>query len=234
VTVLGHLVPLELRRRWAHARSAAGPLKDFLASSFPAPHTDCREVRFAALDLETTGLDPASDAIVSAGWVCVENLRVELSTARHRIVLVGRVMPERSAVLHGIGDDRAARGEPLRDVLAEVLSVLAGRVLVAHNAASELRFLGAACRRELGGRFLAPAVDTLLLARGRLVAADVALRGHDLRLDALRRRHNLPRYRAHDALSDAVAAAELLLAELAWRDAGDGVPLRSVLLDRWT
>jgi DNA polymerase-3 subunit epsilon len=232
VSVLGGLVALELRRRWALARAAAGPLRDFLAVPFPAPHTDCSEVRFAALDLETTGLDPAGDEIVSVGWVCLAGAGIAQSTAGQRLVGIGRSMPERSAVIHRIGDDAAARGAPLRDVLAEVLSVLAGRVLIAHNARSELRFLEAACRAAFGGPFLAAAADTLALARTRLLAAGVALGGHELRLDALRRRHNLPRYRAHDALTDALAAAELFLAELAHRDTGHGVPLRAVLLGR--
>ena len=36
-----------------------------------------------------------------------------------------------------------------------------------------------------------------------------------LRLDAARRTHGLPRYASHHALTDAVAAAELLLAQVA-------------------
>jgi hypothetical protein len=90
--------------------------------------------------------------------------RIDLSTAGHLLVKPTRGMPETSAILHQITDDMAARGLPLRVVLERLLAALAGTVLLAHNATFELQFLGAACTRVLGGRFLVPAVDTLELA----------------------------------------------------------------------
>jgi DNA polymerase III subunit epsilon len=230
MSLLDLLPGLDRRRRRLLRRAPPGPLREFLEVPFPPRASDCRRVSFVALDLETTGLDPAADEIMSVGWVCLTGERIDLSTAGHRLVLPSRPVPEETAILHGITDDMAARGAPPRDVLAEVLSVLGGKVLVAHNASFELDFLGAACARVLGGRFLAPAVDTLTLAGRWLQRHDVAFAPGELRLDALRRRHNLPRYRAHNALSDALAAAELFLAQLAQRDRGRAVPLASVLL----
>ena len=52
----------------------------------------------------------------------------------------------------------------------------------------------------------------------------------DLRLHGLRERYNLPRYPAHNALSDALSAAELFLAEAAYRDQGKGMMLGEFLL----
>jgi DNA polymerase-3 subunit epsilon len=184
------------------------------------------------VDLETTGLDAAKDEIVSVGWVALTGERIDLSTAAHRLVLPTRAMPEESAVIHAITDDVAARGAPPPVVLEELLSVLAGKVLVAHNASFELAFLRAACARAFGGRFLSPAVDTLGLGLRSLQRRDSPFAPRELRLHALRRRHNLPRYRAHDALSDALAAAELFLAQLAQLGGERGVPLSKVLLAR--
>jgi DNA polymerase-3 subunit epsilon len=133
-------------------------------------------------------------------------------------------------VLHAITDDVAARGAAPATVLGELLSVLAGKVLVAHHASFELAFLRAACARAFGGRFLAPAVDTLALGHRALEWRNRSVVPGELRLDALRRRHNLPRYRAHDALSDALAAAELFLALLAGLGGGRAVPLSRVLM----
>ncbi len=228
------LFGLERRRRRLLARAPPGPLRDCLAVPWPRRGSDCREVRFVAVDLETTGLDPVHDAIVAVGWVAIAGGAVDLSTARHRVVAPGRDIPEPSAVVHGIGDDAAARGAPLHEALAALLGDLAGGVLVAHNAPFELAALDAACRRAFGAPFAPPAVDTLALARGWLErrSAAAARSGPSLRLDAVRRRHNLPRYRAHNALSDALAAGELFLAELAARDRGRGVPLGAVLA-RW-
>ncbi|QIK74585.1 hypothetical protein [Nocardioides piscis] len=57
-------------------------------------------------------------------------------------------------------------------------------------------------------------VDTLALQH-RLVADVHGEVNGSLRLDAARKRFGLPRYSAHHALTDAIAAAELLLAQVA-------------------
>jgi DNA polymerase-3 subunit epsilon len=221
---------LERRRRRLLERAPPGPVRDLLARPGPPAATAARDVPFLALDLETTGLDPEAHEIVSAGWVAMDGLRVVLRSARHRLVRPAGAIPPSSAVLHRIGDDRAARGGAPAEVLAELLRALAGRVLVAHNAAVDLAFLEAACAAHLGGRVVVPVVDTLRLGRDALQAAGVPVEPGLLRLAALRHRFNLPRYRAHDALADALSAAELLLALVAARDPEGRVPLGRLLM----
>ena len=50
-----------------------------------------------------------------------------------------------------------------------------------------------------------------------------------LRLDTLRRNHNLPPFRAHNALSDAIAASGLFLAQIAKRDPKGELELNRIL-----
>jgi DNA polymerase-3 subunit epsilon len=57
-----------------------------------------------------------------------------------------------------------------------------------------------------------PAIDTLDIAGRRLARSGQSPVPGSLRLGSLRRQHNLPRYPAHNALSDALSAAELFLA----------------------
>jgi DNA polymerase-3 subunit epsilon len=52
----------------------------------------------------------------------------------------------------------------------------------------------------------------------------------DLRLDALRARLGLPEHTLHDALGDAVATAELFLAQAEHLGGREGVPLGSLRL----
>lgn len=217
------------RRRRQAAKLPPGPLHDYLASALPAAGEDCARAGFLSLDLETTGLDPRKDEILSMGWVALEGPRIDLSTAAHRLVRPSREIPEATAVIHRITDDAAASGEPLEAVLAELLGALRGRILLAHHARIELGFLDAACRRVYGQGLRVPCVDTLRLAKERFERKGMAIREGELRLDALRARYKLPRYRAHDALSDALATAELFLAELAEIDARRSVPLRRVM-----
>ena len=55
----------DYQRRKALTKAAPGPLADYLATPFPDKQMDCREIEVVAIDLETTGLDPKKDAILS-------------------------------------------------------------------------------------------------------------------------------------------------------------------------
>ncbi|HOL64791.1 MAG TPA: exonuclease domain-containing protein [Accumulibacter sp.] len=221
---------LHLRRRWqgrALRDQAAGqPLLAFLDAPLPVWQQDWRLADYLALDLETTGSDPSRDDILSFGWVCLSGSEIRLATARHRLVQPRRALDEQNVGIHRITDDRAASGESLRAVLRDFLADLQGRVLIAHYSPTEVGFLNAACRACYGGAFLAPVIDTLQLARqDRELAAPGSLR-----LPALRRQYHLPRYPLHHALSDALAAAELFLAQASALSSRAPLSLSSLLL----
>lgn len=223
-----HLTP-DLRRRWALRKASKGPMRDYLMTPFPKPSTDYREVGLLALDLETTGLDPRRDDILSVGYVIMQGNRIDLGSARHRLVRTGRAIPEASAIIHQITDDQAAQGGLLDDVLAELLEALAGKVMIAHHATVEKGFLGDACQRVYGVGLPVPVIDTQALAKRTFQRRHIAFKGSDLRLHALSERYNLPRYSAHNALSDALAAAELFLAQVSHSNGGNKMPLRDFL-----
>jgi len=220
----------EARRRRLLKKAPAGPLRDYLAQPFPKPSSDYREVDYLAIDLETTGLDAKSDHILSVGYVIVHGNHIDLSSASHRLVHTAHAIPEASAVIHQITDDQAAEGEALKTVLIDLLKDMAGKVMIAHHATIEQGFLSNACKRIFGGGLLVPIVDTQTVSLRTFQRRQITYKGSDLRLHALGDRFNLPRYGAHNALSDALAAAELFLAQAAYKDSGKGVPLRDFLL----
>ncbi len=224
------LFSLDGRRKRLLGKTGAGPLRDYLATPFVPRHTPCSAVGYVALDLETTGLDPQHDEILSVGLVCLDGLRIDLATACHWYVLPTRAIPEQSAVIHRITDDRAAQGEPISAVMARLLPLLAGRVLIAHHARIEQGFLAHGCRRLYGGEFIIPTVDTQLVEKRWLEQRMRPYSANDLRLAQLRNRYNLPRYRAHNALSDALACAELFIAQVAGRDSARAPPLKGFLV----
>ena len=59
---------------------------------------------------------------------------------------------------------------------------------------------------------MARSIDTLRIAQRRFARHNQVLKTGDLRLFNLRRRYQLPQYKAHNALTDALAGAELFLA----------------------
>ena len=88
--------------------------------------------------------------------------------------------------------------------------------LLVHHAALDVRFLRQAYKREAMRWPDPPVVDTVALLlkaarRARFVDPDASEHEPELNLAAARRRLGLPDYGTHDALTDAVAAAELFL-----------------------
>jgi DNA polymerase III subunit epsilon len=208
-------LPFLRRRARGPEHYPEGPLRTLAASPPPADTTPVSEVELLALDVETTGLDPASDHLLSLGWVPVVGGRVVLAEAREL-----RVRPPEgvdvgdSATLHRLTDDNLSDATPLSEALPPLLEALHERVLLAHHASLEVEFVAAAARTSYGTRPRLTAVDTLALQR-RLHADEHGEVAGSLRLDAARGVYGLPRYAAHDALTDAVAAAELFLAQVA-------------------
>lgn len=208
----------EQRRQRAQRTAAPGPLADYLAVPLPGPQTPLPGLGLLAVDIETTGLDPGRDRVLSIGWLPVDGGRIELGGAGRVVVRdVGGVAGVgQSATVHGLTDDHLAGGVPLEDAVARLLAALTGRVLLAHFARIETEFLGAVCERAWGAGMPCVVVDTFELER-RVVAGGWGAepqRGA-LRLWTARERHGLPVYRAHEALTDALACAELYLAQRA-------------------
>jgi DNA polymerase-3 subunit epsilon len=182
----------------------------------PVPVIPFSRVDFLVVDVETTGLDPRRDHVLEVGWVPVSLGEVVLDGVRGTAVsLPPGVDVGESAVLHGVTDDDLVAAPGLTDVVLELRAALQGRVLVAHHAPIEIDFLDRALRDGQADRSPLLVVDTMTLQRRLFI------RGHGepppgtLRLDAARRRFGLPRYAAHRAATDAVATAELLLAQVA-------------------
>lgn len=208
-------LPFVRRRRRDPEQYPEGPLRDLAAAPPPEDGTPVAQVDFLALDVETTGLDPRTDRLLSAGWVPVTGRQVVLAQARElRIRPTDGVDVGSSATLHRLTDDLLAEGAPLAEVLPRLLGALHGRVLVAHHAPIELDFLGEATTATYGARPPLTSVDTMALHHRLHADEHGEVRG-SLRLDAARQAFGLPRYSAHHALTDAIAAAELLLAQVA-------------------
>lgn len=204
------------KRQRAHARARAqGPLKDFYAGAWPEPSTPVPELQLLAIDLETTGLDPSSHAALSVGFVPVDGPDIILGGARHLIIRAETEVGQ-SAVVHHLTDDMIAKGAPMVEVLEITLAALKDRVLLAHFATIEEQFLSRACERHFGAPLVVPTIDTLTLHHRLLSQGfDDEARGNQLRLWNARERYGLPIYGAHEALTDALACAELYLGQVA-------------------
>ena len=216
----------DIRREWLARRAPDGPMRDYFKKPYPWPEDDFREQEYVALDLETTGLIAAEHEIVSFGWVVIRDMRLDLSQAGHQLVKPERGLTAESAAIHGITDDELAQAPSLAEGLARVLPILAGKVMIAHHAKVEWKFMNAACKKVFRLPFEIPTVDTMILEERTFKSQDKAIGKGELRLDAVRSRYNLPRYRAHNAMVDAISCGELFLAQTSHRAGNKGMPLR--------
>ncbi len=220
---------LGLRRRWLAYKAAGNPMAPLYATPRPSPWTPLEDVEFVALDLETTGLSPGKHEIVSIGWIVIRNMNLVYAERGHWLVCPEQDVTGESAVIHTLTDDQLAEAPPLCDALENLFPVLAGRVLIAHHVKVERSFLKRACKTCFELPFQVPAVDTLELEKRTLLRRGDHIKPGALRLDAVRARYNLPRYKSHNALMDAIAAGELFLAQAAERAGRKGkLKLRDV------
>ncbi len=219
---------LRLRRLPYLRRVEGTALQQCWRAPLPSTGRDWRRVSFLVIDAEMSSLDVAEGELLSVGWVCMEEGGIALGSARHYLIRPDRSVGQ-SAAIHQLRDCDVAEADAPEVVMAQFFEAAAGRVLVFHNAALDMAFLNRLSRREFGAPVLLPAVDTMRQEHALLKRRDRPIKPGDLRLQACRDRYHLPPYPAHNALLDAVATAELLLAMAAHRSRGQPFPLRDLL-----
>ena len=90
-------------------------------------------------------------------------------------------------------------------------------------------FLNAACRNVFKHNLPLRIIDTLKIEQKKLQHRQQSIETSQLRLFNIRTRYNLPRYKAHNALEDAIATAELFLAMVNYRDELDKCKVKEFL-----
>ncbi|MEH6395001.1 3'-5' exonuclease [Pseudoalteromonas sp.] len=184
--------------------------------------------RYLVIDLELTGLDPKQHEIVSIAWVLIENQCIKLSQSQHAINKdVQRL--EQSPVYHGIAQHDVATGQNLAAILAALSAHFSDAILVFHNATLDWGFLKQAFQTH--GLAIHPKLilDTFHIEKKRLHQQGHEIGLDDLTLGACRARYELPYYSTHHALTDAMATAELLLAQCHQISCGKELKLASLV-----
>jgi len=211
-------------------------LQSFYQAGVVDPSTPLSKVPFVALDFETTGLDANTDDIVSIGLVPFTLNRIYCNQARHWIVNPTAPLEEESVVIHGITHNDIIDAPDLRRILDEVLDALAGKIVVVHYRRLEREFMDSALKERIGEGIVFPVMDTMAIeawVQEKQASGFInRLKGtkpQSIRLGTTRGRYGLPAYPPHHALTDALATAELLQAQILHHYSPD-TPIKDVWL----
>lgn len=178
-----------------------------IPSRFDDLATPLCDVTFVVLDLETTGMSPAYDAITEIGAVKYHG--GECLGRFDTLVNPGIPIPPMITVLTGITESMVLPAPRIDEVLPALLEFIGSAVLVGHNFRFDTSFLDAALLRRGGSPIDNPRVDTLSLSR-RLLRDEVL----DFKLGTLAHHLRVSVEPCHRALADADATAEVLHALL--------------------
>lgn len=202
---------------WAE-KAPEGPLKRYYQAGMVTPQTALKDTPLLALDLETTGLDPNLDEIISLGLIPLSHKTIRCQGAQYWMAKPERSLHAESVTIHEITHSELAEAPRLHAILDEILIALTHQVIVVHCVAIERQFLLEASMKIYGFPLYFPVLDTMDIERQATYKPWWKRFGKQpsLRLDACRQRYKLPRYKAHHALTDALSSAELLQAQISY------------------
>jgi len=164
-----------------------------------------RKLTFVVFDTETTGLYPSEgDEIIQIGAIRMVNGRILHDETIDQLVDPQRYVPPTSVEVHGIQPELLIGQPTIAEVLPTFHRFCEGSVLVAHNAAFDMKFLQLQ-EEATGLRFDHPVLDTLLLSWIVHPNQD----GHSL--DKIAQRFDIPIIGRHTALGDSIVTAEVLV-----------------------
>ena len=181
--------------RHAGAGSAGAALAD----------TPLADLAYTVFDTETTGLEPsAGDEIIQIGATRIVAGKLRRQESFEQLVDPERSVPAAGVAIHGIQPEQLHGQPTIATVLPAFHAFALDTVLVAHNAAFDMRFLQLK-EASTGVRFEQPVLDTLLLS------AVIHPQQDSHRLEAIAERLVVPVLGRHTALGDAMVTAEVFL-----------------------
>lgn len=163
------------------------------------------EMTFTVFDTETTGLNPADgDEIIQIGAARIVHGKLRTAEVFDQLVDPGRSIPAATIPIHGITQDMVQGMPRIAQVLPAFHAFALDTVLVAHNAAFDMKFLQLQ-EVHSGVAFHQPVLDTLLLS------AVVHPNQASHRLEAIAERFGILVQGRHTALGDARVTAQIWL-----------------------
>ena len=158
-------------------------------------------LEFAVIDLETSGLEPSNSRIIEIA-ILLMNSKGEIQEEYATLVNPGngQVGP---TFIHHITEEAVSTAPTFEEIAGDILSRLENRIVVAHHAAFEDKFLASEFRRAGVKLPALPTIDTLLLARQIIDLPNY-------KMDTVLQHFGIDGLDLHTALGDVRALAKIL------------------------
>ncbi|MGL4576053.1 MAG: 3'-5' exonuclease [Burkholderiaceae bacterium] len=133
-------------------------LKNLFGANSPAHQ------RWVVLDVETTGMDSASDSLLSVGAVAVIDGRIKPADSLEIFVRPKIIGSRENILIHGIGEGAQAKAQDPREACIQFLDFVGQSPLLAFHAAFDRAFLSRAIKTYVNAPFSNPWMDVAHLA----------------------------------------------------------------------
>lgn len=169
------------------------------------------QTRLVVLDVETTGLNLATDSLISIGAVAVVNGRVSLGDSFSVVLQQGEASRKENILIHGISGSEQREGELPADGLLDFLEYAGKSPFVAFHVRFDETMIRRALRQYLGFTlnhywldlaYVMPALNPELMHTHRL-------------LDDWAGYFNIQNEDRHNAVADAMVTGQLLMVAMA-------------------
>ena len=184
------------------------------------------ELRWVVVDVETSGLDPFADRLISIGAVEVLAGRIPMSSGFEVLFRQPEASARGNILVHGIGGTAQCSGEEPATAMLRFMNYAGCAPLVGFHADFDRIMIERTARSVLGW-----VPDNTWLDLAMLAPALLGRHGEELPsgLDAWTARLGIINESRHNALADALATAQLLQAALVRARQGGATCLRDLI-----
>jgi DNA polymerase-3 subunit alpha (Gram-positive type) len=161
------------------------------------------ELSFCVFDLETTGGNHLSDKIIEIGLVKIENLKI--IDQKGFLIRPEIHIPDFIQKLTNIKETDVVDAPLIEEVIDEILEFMGDSILVAHNTSFDIPFFNSVLRRMGKAELQNKSICTNLMTKymiPNILSSN---------LNYMSKIFDFKHQKAHRALDDALASAELLL-----------------------
>lgn len=173
----------------------------------PAPdmHIPLHTQRYAVVDVETSGLNPYRDRLISIGALAISDGLIHIDDSFEVVLRQQMPSDDRNILVHGIGGTTQITGRNPADGLIDFLNFSGKAPLIAFHAGFDHAVITRALRKVLGLDLSNVWLDVAMLAPA--LFTEHAPNAHTL--DEWMQVFGIDNYARHDAVADAYATAQL-------------------------